>query len=92
MIENRHVAVKLAARFGVVLFSVLVALVIPHFGDFVALVGAFACSSLALILPASLHAMLFGHRLSFVQKSVDFAIIGVGLFLAGKFICIVWFQ
>jgi len=42
-------------RIIVVVISFVVSAGVPHFGDFISLVGAFACSTLAMVLPSYLH-------------------------------------
>jgi len=54
----RSTLFKSGLRVGVVLVSVVVALGIPNFGDFIALVGGGACAALSLVLPAYFNLQL----------------------------------
>jgi solute carrier family 36 (proton-coupled amino acid transporter) len=55
----------------IVVLIALVAMSVPRFGDFVALIGSFCCSSLAFILPATCHLVLFNGNMSRLQKCTD---------------------
>lgn len=44
-----------AGRVGVVLLTVITAIVVPDFGYFISFVGALGCSTLAYVLPAAFH-------------------------------------
>ena len=67
------------ARTGILLFAVLIAVLTPHFGLGVALVGNFTANLLVFIIPAGCH-IVFNHRqLSWIQIAIDALIVVVSV-------------
>jgi proton-coupled amino acid transporter len=56
-----------------------IAVSVPGFSMFISFVGSFACSSLAFILPAACHLVLFGPKLSWAGSAMDYSLILFGL-------------
>lgn len=56
----------------------LIAISVPGFTTFIAFVGSFACSSLAFILPAACHLVLFNEKLSRAAAAMDYFLILFG--------------
>jgi len=80
-VARQPLMAKNVLRILVVFGTVLVAVSIPNFGDFISLVGAGACALLALVLPAGLHLRLLrGHVPKFVL-AIDVALIIFGCVL-----------
>lgn len=50
----------------------LVAVSVPGFGDFIAFIGSFCCASLAFILPAACHLVLFNGNMSMFARVMDY--------------------
>ena len=48
-------AKRLSTRTLMVLFTALLALIVPKFGLFISLIGAFACTALAFVLPVKMY-------------------------------------
>ena len=57
--EKTQGAVFSAVRVFLVLFIALIAIGVPGFGLFIALIGSLACASLSFIVPALCHIILF---------------------------------
>ena len=56
-----------------------IAVSVPGFELFVSFVGSFACSSLAFILPAWCHLVLYHGKLSRMLVAMDYFLIAFGL-------------
>jgi hypothetical protein len=56
-----------------------IAVSVPGFSMFISFVGSFACSSLAFILPAACHLVLFGPKLPWASRAMDYALILFGV-------------
>lgn len=56
----------------------LIAISVPGFTTFIAFVGSFACSSLAFILPAACHLVLFRDKLSRAAAAMDYFLMAFG--------------
>lgn len=66
-------------RVAVVAAVGFIAVSVPGFELFVSFVGSFACSSLAFILPAWCHLVLFQGKLSRFSTAMDYFLIVFGL-------------
>lgn len=79
-------------RCALVLVTYLLAIGIPKLNLFISLVGAIACSTLALIIPPILDFMLFWrsskHRVYMFTKNVFILLFGVYIFVSGTLVSI----
>ncbi|OAY61003.1 amino acid transporter AVT3B [Manihot esculenta] len=67
----------------VVVFAVtMVAMSIPNFADFLSLVGSSVCCTLAFVLPALFHLMVFKEELDWSGLVIDSAIVVFGVVVA----------
>lgn len=71
----RSTLFKSFLRILMVIASVIIAIAIPNFGDFISLVGAGACAALALVLPAYFHNRLLQGSLSTPQLTLNYMLI-----------------
>lgn len=70
---------SLALRLTLVLFTMLLAVFIPHFNLLMGLIGSFTGNMLSLVWPALFHLVLKGPGLRMHQKMVNVSIIVFGL-------------
>lgn len=73
---------KAAIRIACVVAFVVLAILVPDFDRIMSLLGAVACFTICIILPAAFHLKLFGPELTRWQKAVDWTLIGVSTVLA----------
>ena len=66
-------------RIALVAFTALIAVVTPHFGLFVNLIGSVACAALAFVLPIMFHARLHSSSMSQRDKVLAGSIIAFGI-------------
>lgn len=59
-------------RITVVAIVGFVAVSVPGFSLFIAFVGCFCCASLAFIIPAACHLVLFAEKLTSLQRALDY--------------------
>ncbi|KAM7519963.1 hypothetical protein LguiB_018925 [Lonicera macranthoides] len=77
--EGRY---SLWVRWGIVLGVTLVALLVPNFADFLALVGSSVCVVLGFALPSLFHLMVCKDELGWVGMGVDGIIVVLGVVIA----------
>lgn len=77
-------------RTFLVIFTALAAVMIPHFGEVIGLIGSIGASMLAFTLPAVFYLRLFGSSLETKQKLIYYAIICFGVLggLAASFVVV----
>ena len=56
----------------------VVAVLIPKFGVFIAFIGSFCCTTLAFIIPAACHLIIFREKLSAWQRGMDMCLMAFG--------------
>jgi vesicular inhibitory amino acid transporter len=69
----------LVLRLSLVVFTVLMAIFIPHFNILMGLIGSFTGNMLSLVWPCYFHLKIKGHSLSWYSKLTDCVIILFGL-------------
>jgi solute carrier family 36 (proton-coupled amino acid transporter) len=67
-----------AMRVAVVAAVGFIAVSVPGFSVFIAFVGCFCCASLAFIIPATCHLILFAGKLTAAQRCFDYFLILFG--------------
>ena len=65
-------------RTAIVIFTAILACVIPKFGLFINLTGAFACTALAFILPVLMHNSLFDKEIGISRRRLHYFIAAFG--------------
>lgn len=65
-------------RAAIVCFIAWVAVSVPGFGGFVGFIGSFCGATLAFILPAVCHLVLFNDNMSRIQQVLDYFMIAFG--------------
>jgi amino acid permease len=65
-------------RTALVCFIAWVAVCVPEFGGFIGFIGSFCGASLAFILPAVCHLVLFNGNMTRIQHALDFSVIAFG--------------
>lgn len=65
-------------RTAIVCFIAWVAVSVPEFGAFVGFIGSFCGATLAFILPATCHLVLFNGNMSRIQQALDYFMIAFG--------------
>ena len=73
---------SLALRLSLVVFTLLMAIFIPHFAILMGLIGSFTGNMLSLVWPCYFHLRIKGHELKWYQKGVNIFIIVFGLIAA----------
>lgn len=73
---------KAIVRITCVVVFVILAILVPDFDQIMSLLGAVACFTVCLILPAAFHLKLFGPTLTTLQKALDWSLIVVSSILA----------
>ncbi|QIW98511.1 hypothetical protein AMS68_004029 [Peltaster fructicola] len=73
---------KAAVRLGCIVIFVILAILVPDFDRIMSLLGAVACFTICIILPAAFHLKLFGKELSRWEKARDWTLIVVSSILA----------
>jgi vesicular inhibitory amino acid transporter len=68
---------KFSVRIACVIAFVVLAILVPDFDRIMSLMGAVACFTICIMLPAAFHLKLFGDQLSKWEKSRDWALIVV---------------
>lgn len=63
----------------IVLCTAWIAVSVPHFGDFLALVGSSVCCLLSFVLPGWMHLRVFGDKMSKLSRSMDYFLIIGGI-------------
>ena len=71
---------SLIFRSLVVVLTAVSAMVVPKFGLFVNLTGAFACTGLAFVLPPIMYNKAYSESISQNRKRFNYAVIGFGMF------------
>jgi solute carrier family 36 (proton-coupled amino acid transporter) len=66
------------ARIVIVALIGLIAIAVPGFGFFISFIGSFCCASLAFILPATCHLVLFTGKMPWWQTYMDYFLIMFG--------------
>lgn len=69
---------NIALRTALVAFTGFLAQVIPKFGLFINLTGAFSCTALAFILPVYMYNKIYADQLTQKQKILHYFLIGFG--------------
>lgn len=72
-----------ALRLALVIFTMLLAIFIPHFSILMGLIGSFTGTMLSLIWPCYFHLYIKWKELKWYSKCVDICIIILGLFVGG---------
>ena len=72
----------LTLRLLLVVFTLLMAIFIPHFAILMGLIGSFTGNMLSLVWPCYFHLRIKGPKLKWYQKTVDISIIVMGLICA----------
>ena len=72
----------LALRLLLVVFTLFMAIFIPHFAILMGLIGSFTGNMLSLVWPCYFHLRIKGPKLTLFQKSIDVGIILMGLICA----------
>lgn len=78
-VVSKSYRAKSIGRMVIVFLTISIAIGIPNFGDFISLVGAGACSALALVLPAYYYNVLYTTEISFIQKNFNYFIVILGI-------------
>ncbi|KAL1584447.1 hypothetical protein WHR41_06380 [Cladosporium halotolerans] len=73
---------KFTVRIACTIAFVGLAILVPDFDRIMSLLGAVACFTICIILPAAFHLKLFGDQLSSWEKGRDWVLIIVSTFLA----------
>ena len=73
---------KITVRILCVVVFVILAILVPDFDRIMSLLGAVACFTICIILPAAFHLKLFGSELSKTQKARDWILIAISSVLA----------
>lgn len=76
---REHTATRVLSRATVVMMSVLVAYLFPHFGKFLSLVGSSICTLLGFILPCFFHLAVLGKQLAWYQYALDVTLLVSGI-------------
>lgn len=63
----------------IVLATVWIAVSVPHFGDFLSLVGSSVCCLLSFVLPGAVHLRVVGDSQSWVGRGADYFLIVGGI-------------
>lgn len=73
-----------------VVFTAVAAVLIPHFGEVIGLIGSIGASMLAFTLPAAFYLRIFGSSMVFKQKLLYYGIICFGVLggLAASFVVV----
>ena len=66
---------KFSVRIACVIAFVVLAILVPDFDRIMSLMGAVACFTICIMLPAAFHLKLFGDQLTKWEKSRDWALI-----------------
>lgn len=69
----------IALRFGLVLFTMFLAIGIPYFAILMSLIGSFTGTMLSFVWPCYFHLRLKWYRLNWFERAVDIVIIMLGL-------------
>lgn len=69
----------IALRFGLVLFTMFLAIGIPYFAILMSLIGSFTGTMLSFVWPCHFHLRLRWYRLKWYEKAADIIIILLGL-------------
>jgi amino acid transporter len=70
---------RLSMRTIAVIFTAIMAMIVPKFGLFISLTGSFACTCLAFILPIMMYDMLFKEESSKTRKTFHKVVLVVGI-------------
>jgi len=70
-------------RLVVVVFTMLMAIFIPHFAILMGLIGSFTGNMLSLVWPAYFHLRIKGTSVGFIRRAVDVLIVLFGLVCSG---------
>lgn len=73
----------LVMRLGLVGFTLVMAIFLPHFALLMGLIGSITGNMLSLIWPCYFHLSIKRYSLRWYQKAIDVAIIAMGLVCAG---------
>jgi len=73
-----------AARTGLGLFALFLAVELPYFGVAMSLVGAVLTLSVSLIFPTACYLKMFGNELDVKEKWLNYAIVGLGFLCVGS--------
>jgi len=73
-----------AARTGLGLFALFLAVELPYFGVAMSLVGAVLTLSVSLIFPTACYLKMFGDELDVKEKWLNYAIVGLGFLCVGS--------
>lgn len=65
-------------RTAIVCFIAWVAVTVPGFGAFVGFIGSFCGATLAFILPAISHLVLFNGNMTRIQQALDYFMVAFG--------------
>lgn len=73
----------IALRFGLVLFTMFLAIGIPYFAILMSLIGSFTGTMLSFVWPCYFHLKMKWYKLNRIEKSVDVLIILLGFVFGG---------
>eukprot|EP01135_Chromosphaera_perkinsii_P003388 Nk52_evm12s242 gene=Nk52_evmTU12s242 len=68
-------------RSGIVIATLIVALVVPFFGAVQSFIGSTSCTALSLILPSLFYLKLFWNELSMLSKVINIGVVLYGVFI-----------
>ncbi|XP_067948403.1 uncharacterized protein [Watersipora subatra] len=77
--ETPKKLLSILIRAVMVVITGVVVLIIPNFGNLMALIGATCCIWLAFILPAVFHMKICARTITTFDKAIDYIIIGMGI-------------
>ena len=69
----------LAIRLCLIAFTLIIALIVPHFALLMGLIGNITGAMLSFVWPSYFHLRLCGHQLNMLGTSRNYAIICIGL-------------
>jgi len=70
---------RMVFRTGLVLATAIGAMVVPKFGLFINLIGAFACTALAFILPVRIYDMTHKDEITRRRQLLHYALVAFGV-------------
>ena len=81
-----------ALRTMLVLLSAVFAVIVPKFGLFINLIGAFACTSLAFILPVRIYDKLHKDEMTSLKKCMHLTLVVFGCIVGAISFCMSFYE
>jgi amino acid permease len=81
-----------ALRSLLVIIAAFFAMIVPKFGLFINLIGAFACTSLAFILPVRIYDKLFKDEISNIRKCMHIILVVFGCVVGAISFCLSFYE